>query len=263
MEFRLFVRRLAFVAILVALASTTGMLLSFVRAGAAEGTLRVSSVEAGVGTTGAVTLSSQDVGEPGVGAWTIDVGYDPATLTVVDCEAEQGGLCNEAYAPDAVRVAGISLSGLVGDADLAHITFLCKAAGLSPLDVEAQIFSDASVGEPQEINYVIQGGLATCSEDPPTPTPTTTDTVLPTLTLTPDPTASPPGSEPDVLLGDADCDGDVDSIDATFILQFEAGLLLGLPCSNKADANQDNTVGPVDATLVLQTSAGLLQPASS
>ena len=37
------------------------------------------------------------------------------------------------------------------------------------LEIPPQIFSDASVGEPQAIDYVPQAGVVTCSADPPTP----------------------------------------------------------------------------------------------
>ena len=70
-----------------------------------------------------------------------------------------------------------------------------------------------------------------------------------------DPTATPP---PGGLIGDANCDGTVNAIDAAFILQFGAGLIGGLPCADLADANQDGDVSAIDAALVLQFGAGLI-----
>ena len=61
-----------------------------------------------------------------------------------------------------------------------------------------------------------------------------------------------------VLTGDANCNGTVDSIDATIVLQFVAGLLGALPCADAADANGDGDITSVDATLILQFTAGLL-----
>ena len=61
------------------------------------------------------------------------------------------------------------------------------------------------------------------------------------------------------LLGDVDCNGAVNSIDAALILQHTAGLLGSLPCGENADASGDGNVNAVDAALVLQFSAGLLQ----
>ena len=59
------------------------------------------------------------------------------------------------------------------------------------------------------------------------------------------------------LRGDANCDGELTSIDAALILQFTAGLLDGLACN--ADANSNGSVDAIDAALVLQFSAGLLE----
>ena len=80
----------------------------------------------------------------------------------------------------------------------------------------------------------------------PTSTPTMTATAVPTATTT-----------PDVEAGDASCDGTVNAIDATFVLQFTAALL-SLPCQDAGDANVDGTVNALDAALILQFTAGLL-----
>ena len=61
-----------------------------------------------------------------------------------------------------------------------------------------------------------------------------------------------------ILIGDANCNENVDSIDATVVLQFVAGLLGGLPCADAADTNGDGDITSVDATLILQFTAGLL-----
>jgi hypothetical protein len=72
------------------------------------------------------------------------------------------------------------------------------------------------------------------------------------------------------LLGDANCDGTVNSVDATFVLQFEAGLLWPnrysppfdpapiLPCPFNAEVRGGGDITPVDAALILQYSAGLV-----
>jgi len=62
---------------------------------------------------------------------------------------------------------------------------------------------------------------------------------------------------PASVIGDADCDGDVTSIDAALILQFTAGLLADIACD--ADANGNGRVDAIDAALVLQLTAGLLE----
>ena len=64
------------------------MVLSLVfvssRAGAAQGTVRIASTAAGIGLEAGVTLSAVDVGPPGLGAWTLDISYDPAVVSVVE-----------------------------------------------------------------------------------------------------------------------------------------------------------------------------------
>jgi hypothetical protein len=90
----------------------------------------------------------------------------------------------------------------------------------------------------------------------PTHTPQPTSTYTPTRTSTPTPLG---------LLGDVNCDGRVNSIDAALVLQFGAGLVSALACEQNADVNHSGTVNAIDASLILQYSAGLIQgfPAGS
>ena len=60
------------------------------------------------------------------------------------------------------------------------------------------------------------------------------------------------------MLGDVDCGGSVDAIDAALLLRFTARLLGSLPCADSADVNQDGDVDAIDVALVLQFTAGLL-----
>jgi uncharacterized protein YkwD len=68
------------------------------------------------------------------------------------------------------------------------------------------------------------------------------------------------GSELDARIagGDVDCNGRVDTIDASLLLQRTAGLVVSLECETEADADNDGSVGPTDALLVLQYAAGLV-----
>ncbi len=59
-------------------------------------------------------------------------------------------------------------------------------------------------------------------------------------------------------VGDVNCNGNVDSIDAALVLQLTAGLVGSLSCEENADANEDGTTNAIDAALILQLSAGLL-----
>ena len=58
--------------------------------------------------------------------------------------------------------------------------------------------------------------------------------------------------------GDVNCDGTVNSIDASLVLQFSAALLGTLPCAGGADVNDDARINSIDAALILQFVAGLV-----
>ncbi|MEX2158207.1 MAG: PQQ-dependent sugar dehydrogenase [Dehalococcoidia bacterium] len=60
------------------------------------------------------------------------------------------------------------------------------------------------------------------------------------------------------LVGDVNCDGVVNSIDAAFVLQFTAGLFLPLPCAGAADVDESGSIDAIDAALILQLEAGLI-----
>jgi len=97
----------------------------------------------------------------------------------------------------------------------------------------------------------------------PSATPTATGTPLdttptPSATPTPAPSSSPtPTSTPEALVGDVNCDGVVNAIDATLVLQLSAGLIATLPCAG-GDVNGDGQVNAIDAQLILQHVAGLI-----
>ena len=70
---------------------------------------------------------------------------------------------------------------------------------------------------------------------------------------TPEPTPTPQR-----LLGDVNCSGEVDSIDATLVLQFGAGLLSSLRCEENADVNADQAIDSLDALDILFLVAGFI-----
>ena len=92
---------------------------------------------------------------------------------------------------------------------------------------------------------------------PATWTPVPTWTAAPTWTPVPTWTPAAPTAV-SALVGDTNCDGAVDPVDATFILQLWAALISALPCPDAADADGDGQDSLVDATIILQFSAGLL-----
>ena len=58
--------------------------------------------------------------------------------------------------------------------------------------------------------------------------------------------------------GDADCSGEVTSIDAALVLQLTASVIPTLPCPQNADADQNGAVDSLDAALMLQLVGGLI-----
>jgi hypothetical protein len=188
----------------------------------------VGSLTRGVGQQGQVALEVTDVTE--LGAWTVDVSYDPSIISLVDCEAEEGGLCNPAYRDNMLRTNGVAVRGLDGDVLLATIDIACENVGTSELAVSLSVFADTTPGGPQPISANISNGSVTCTSEP----------------------------QPQAGSGDVDCDGDVDSIDAVLVLQYDAGLIDTLPCFENADLNGDGDVNAIDGTIILQIAAGLI-----
>lgn len=117
----------------------------------------------------------------------------------------------------------------------------------------------------------------------PTATPTLTGTPTPTptgptatATVTPTPTGTPPSATISATPaqtathtptsvsvpsgnGDANGDGRTNSIDAAFVLQFNAALIHSLACVPCADADRNGVITSVDAALILQHDAGLIE----
>ena len=59
-------------------------------------------------------------------------------------------------------------------------------------------------------------------------------------------------------MGDVNEDGRVNSLDALWILFYYVGLVDFVPCPEGADADQDGDIDPIDATLILQFDADLI-----
>lgn len=242
--FQVRVRAVGLVAVGLALAGLAG--LGFSRTAAQGPSVSIDSLNGQVGVLSKVELRANDVAAPGIGAWTIDVHYDPAKVTIVACSAAQNGLCNAHYNDTTVRVTGTNIYGLVGTNDLASIGLVCKGAGSGSLELALNVFADATIGGPQTINATTLDGAVSCTSGAP-----------PTATQGPEVTATPPPGDHKVA-GDANCDGAVNSIDAEIILQYTAHLLGSVPCPSNADANHDGAVNAIDAEIVLQRAAGLI-----
>ena len=110
-------------------------------------------------------------------------------------------------------------------------------------------------------SIVPPAGTPTPTSMPPAPTNTPALTGTPPAAETATPTNTPPAAStptPEVLRGDGNCDGRVNSLDALVVLQFSAGLLAHLACGDAADANRNGTINALDAALILQYDAGLI-----
>lgn len=154
---------------LLGVAAVAALLGALFLAGAASAqggdAVGVSSGSAGAGDEGDVTVAATDIGEPGLGAWTLDITYDNSLISAVDCVPEQGGVCNPNFADDTVRITGASAGGLEGDSTLGTITFECgNDGGTSDLDLSTFTFADATIGGPLPIDDVtVSDGTFTCS----------------------------------------------------------------------------------------------------
>jgi len=222
----------------LAIACVAGGLIAISVASAQGTTIAIGSAGANVGSQGKVELRALAVGTPGLGAWTIDISYDPDLVNVVDCDPENGGICNPAFGETTVRITGTGLGGLVGNVALGSIVFGCKQVGSSALAISASVFADATIGGPRSINAKLENGKASCvAPGQPTPTP------------------QPPGGP--VNKGDVNCDGLVNAIDASLVLQLDAALVAGLACEQNGDVNHDGLVNSIDAAIILQIDAGL------
>jgi hypothetical protein len=163
------------VAVLGALLALAGFVAGSVFA--IGGSMSISDGSAEPGEAGTVELRSDVGDDPFLGAWTVDITYDPTVVTPTDCDAEEGGVCNPEFTADSIRVTGASANGVEGDALLATIEFTCADdEATSPLTLALDVFADATIGDPQDIEpaTVVDGSFA--CEIPPTAGPTTAAT---------------------------------------------------------------------------------------
>lgn len=199
-------RKSNFAALLLAVVALAAGLFFHAQVSAGAPAVSFGSLSESVGQQGTVDLQALNIAAPGLGAWTVDITYDPLVVSVVDCAGQSGSLCNPAYAEDTVRVAGFSIFGAIGDSTLASITFVCASEGSSQLNLTIATFIDATVGGSLPIDASIDNGLAICSALEPSPEPSPTSEPEPSPE--PSPTSEPePTPEPGL---DSDGDGCTD-----------------------------------------------------
>jgi hypothetical protein len=125
--------------------------------------LTIGTATAALGAEAAVELKAEGVGEPGLGAWTLEVTYDNQYVSVAGCEEDSGTVCNPNSDDHTVRLAGAAGVGHVGDVLLATITFACDAVGVSPLAITVEVLADGTIGGPLDITPTIGEGSVTCT----------------------------------------------------------------------------------------------------
>jgi hypothetical protein len=168
--------RLGLAGVLAAALVAVGAFLVVAQVSAVSGTLSISSPTIAPGGQGTAELRS-NVPAPGLGAWTVDITYDPAAVSVVSCAPAQGAVCNPNYAANKIRIAGASANGLIGDTSLGTITLHMLAAtasacgAASPLSLATNVFADATIGAPANITLTsTTNGTVACAAAAPTPT---------------------------------------------------------------------------------------------
>ena len=122
------------------------------------------AVSGAVGAEVTAAIQALDVTAPGLGAWTLEISYDPNIISAVECVAQPPpAACNPRVDERTVRLAGAAATGLHGNVTLATITFRCEAAGTSPLEVTVELIADATLGDPRPISAAAQDGEVTCA----------------------------------------------------------------------------------------------------
>jgi len=171
-------------------------------------------------------------------------------------------------------------SGLQGAREVGDHFGQALAAG----DFNNDGSGDLAIGIPHDLVGGVDdaGSVAVLYGEPQAPTPTSTATVTPTSsptntpTITPIPTDTPTPSETPVpadtatptstptptavpvLVGDVNCNDQVNSVDVALELQLIAGLVDDLLCQDAGDVNEDGRINSIDVALILQYIAGLI-----
>ena len=145
-------------------ASVLGAALAASHVSGAGPTLSLSDNHQVPGRATTVSFTASDFGIPGLGAWTIDIEYDPDIVSAAACSARADAvtLCNASFANDTVRVVGASARGITGDFAIATIVFECVHNGLTALTIEPRDLMDATPRDLQPIDAALDHGSVTC-----------------------------------------------------------------------------------------------------
>ena len=167
------------------------------------------------------------------------------------------------YAATYVAIGCITLSTSTYTGLLATVPFECVTAPTSEAITLEHDFGGTALTAGGDVHSEAPGGESldiSCEVASDTPTPTSTPTATPTRTSTPTRTPTrTPTTTPGFVQGDLDLDGDVDSVDALWVLRLATGLVQSAPAPTLAgDVDKDSDVDSVDALLILQREAGLI-----
>ena len=109
---------------LLAAAAGAGSILWAMPSGATpDAVIAIGSASAAPSQQVNVSLEAQAVPSPGVGAFVVDVGYDPAVVEAAGCQAAPGFVCNVAYTAASVRCGGFDPFGRTDSVSLCTIAF--------------------------------------------------------------------------------------------------------------------------------------------
>jgi hypothetical protein len=134
--------------------------------GPTDATLSIDEVSAAVGASVDANVTVTNFPDPGLGAWTVDITFDPAIVSIADCNVDTNdgtNVCNPAFEEDTVRIAGAVAEGLTGEIVLGALTLQCEAAGESPLEITLDVLADGTLGAPTERPANAVDGSVTCS----------------------------------------------------------------------------------------------------
>lgn len=135
-------------------------------AGPDSPTLTAGSATAAAGADASVDVEVLGFGPPGLGAWTIDITYDPDVVSITNCDADTANasnVCNPEYDADTIRIAGAVAVGLEGDTLLGKLTFTCESAGTSALELRIDVLADGTIGDPRPTAANVGDGTITCT----------------------------------------------------------------------------------------------------
>jgi hypothetical protein len=144
--------------------------------------------------SGSVNVNAEAPGN-GLGAWNIDVVYDPEVITVDSCDEGSVGLnlCSvDQVADNTVRVVGADAGGAEGDLVMATINFTAVGADgdCTDLTVTVNQFADPDSEETDpsvsDGEICIAAATPTPTPVPATPTPTTAASPTPAPSALPD-----------------------------------------------------------------------------